>query len=272
MDKKKHPPVHLLTLVKRTMFARELRIYNYPDEVGMLLPWKTWRGNNSELAELGNGGVMWAVTVRPEGRLWLIACYRPASVTEDEDTRPRFIVNAPANKVPIADITNVAGLLTFKNRKGIDTRPKVMPHSMQMIGILTDASIALLERAAGASMRRPGKRANVEPSADEGDLTAELSRRQKRDAKLRRARLKEDGFTCLACDFVAPVALANDSTFVVEVHHIHPLKDTGEVTTKLSDLVTLCPTCHRLIHALAKSDGRTKSLTVKYLAAAMGQG
>jgi 5-methylcytosine-specific restriction protein A len=41
---------------------------------------------------------------------------------------------------------------------------------------------------------------------------------------------------------------------VVEVHHIAPLAD-GTRTTQLQDLVTLCPNCHRTVHAVAKTLG-----------------
>jgi hypothetical protein len=57
-------------------------------------------------------------------------------------------------------------------------------------------------------------------------------------------RKRQDNYTCQGCGF----HLSVESRWVIDVHHCNPLSVTGETTTKLSDLVSLCPTCHRIAH------------------------
>jgi 5-methylcytosine-specific restriction protein A len=52
-----------------------------------------------------------------------------------------------------------------------------------------------------------------------------------------------DDFTCQACGF----RLELNGRYVIEVHHVDPLS-SGERESSLGDLVSLCPTCHRIAH------------------------
>ena len=53
-----------------------------------------------------------------------------------------------------------------------------------------------------------------------------------------------DKFACQACGF----KLKLNGKYIVECHHKHPI-GTGEVReTTLDDLISLCPTCHRIAH------------------------
>lgn len=67
--------------------------------------------------------------------------------------------------------------------------------------------------------------------------------RSKRNAKLAERRKKQDDYTCQACGFRLEVS----GHFVIECHHINPIS-LGERKTGLDDLVSLCPTCHRIAH------------------------
>lgn len=57
-------------------------------------------------------------------------------------------------------------------------------------------------------------------------------------------RKRVDDYSCQACGF----RLSVGSRWVIEVHHCNPLSVTGETTTKINELVSLCPTCHRITH------------------------
>jgi predicted HNH restriction endonuclease len=100
-------------------------------------------------------------------------------------------------------------------------------------------------------------------SADEGREIVEELHRRSRNPALAACRLEIDGFECQWCRFRAPkvVSGADGSVdvkqHVVEIHHIKPLQD-GERTTRLEDLVTLCPTCHRLLHAIGSALRRSE--------------
>ncbi len=65
-----------------------------------------------------------------------------------------------------------------------------------------------------------------------------------RNARLAAERKVIDDHTCQACDF----KLELDGNFIIEVHHITPLAATGETETSIEQLVSLCPTCHRIAH------------------------
>lgn len=101
----------------------------------------------------------------------------------------------------------------------------------------------------------------IEESAVEGRKMLEGSTRHARNPALTACRLELDGFECQRCHFKVPQMLsASDGPaplrhHVVEVHHITPIR-AGERRTRLTDLVTLCPTCHRLLHAVASALGR----------------
>ena len=57
-----------------------------------------------------------------------------------------------------------------------------------------------------------------------------------------------DNFKCQACGFKLRV----NGKFVIECHHKNPLAGGGERTTALIDLISLCPTCHRIAHTRKK--------------------
>ncbi len=65
-----------------------------------------------------------------------------------------------------------------------------------------------------------------------------------RNAGLAALRKALDNHTCQACGFRLQV----DGSFVIEVHHCNPLSATGETQTTIDQLVSLCPTCHRIAH------------------------
>ena len=54
---------------------------------------------------------------------------------------------------------------------------------------------------------------------------------------------KRDGYTCRACG--TKIAVGNKH--IIEAHHKNPLPE-GVRNTKLADLVSLCPNCHRIAH------------------------
>ena len=58
------------------------------------------------------------------------------------------------------------------------------------------------------------------------------------------ARKRRDDYTCQVCRFRLEVG----GKFVIEVHHLDPLAATGATTTSIEDLVSLCPSCHRIAH------------------------
>jgi len=86
------------------------------------------------------------------------------------------------------------------------------------------------------------------------EYLSEVSGR-KRDRALVKYRLEADNYKCRNCGFPSSaITDIADNSVLVEVHHINPIQD-GERETKIEDLVTLCPNCHRLIHAIGRKIG-----------------
>lgn len=99
--------------------------------------------------------------------------------------------------------------------------------------------------------RRGGVPGHVQASFEPDDLRAIegylrdsrlLSRG--RNQKLAQERKARDKHTCLACGFTAEV----NGRRIVECHHRRPLSFDGERLVHIDDLMTLCPTCHRIAH------------------------
>lgn len=55
---------------------------------------------------------------------------------------------------------------------------------------------------------------------------------------------ERDKHTCRACGF----QLELNGKFVIECHHTKPVALNGEREVSLSELICLCPTCHRIAH------------------------
>jgi hypothetical protein len=64
-----------------------------------------------------------------------------------------------------------------------------------------------------------------------------------RDRGIVKARKEKDNHTCLACGYKMEI----NGKFIIECHHLEPIS-LGIRETTIDDLVSLCPTCHRIVH------------------------
>jgi 5-methylcytosine-specific restriction protein A len=64
-----------------------------------------------------------------------------------------------------------------------------------------------------------------------------------RNRDLANARKKKDNYTCQSCKKQYRV----NNKFIIDCHHLNPIS-LGKRKTKLDDLISLCPTCHRIAH------------------------
>ena len=71
-----------------------------------------------------------------------------------------------------------------------------------------------------------------------------------RDAKLRKQAIDIHGYRCAACDMTLEETYGELGANYIEVHHVVPLHTLQEEITvnPETDLVCLCPNCHRMIH------------------------
>ncbi|MDQ0309275.1 5-methylcytosine-specific restriction protein A [Kitasatospora herbaricolor] len=95
-----------------------------------------------------------------------------------------------------------------------------------------------------------------EVSAPEGRVLYRRHRTRERSKKLREKKIasvlkKGDPLACEACDFDFAQVYGERGKGYIEVHHVVPLHEAGESTTKLTDLAVICSNCHRMIHRSA---------------------
>ncbi|MFF4241455.1 HNH endonuclease [Actinomadura geliboluensis] len=93
-------------------------------------------------------------------------------------------------------------------------------------------------------------------SAPEGRLLLRRHLSRERSRKLRRRKidsvLKRGGtLACEACGFDFEKTYGARGAGYIECHHVVPLHQVGEGSTKLSDLALICANCHRMIHRAA---------------------
>lgn len=83
----------------------------------------------------------------------------------------------------------------------------------------------------------------------EGRITEEVILRRERSPRNRLLCLSIHGNRCVACDF-SPADAYGFASGIIEVHHLEPLGliDVPRAYDPRTDLVPLCPNCHRAIH------------------------
>ena len=79
--------------------------------------------------------------------------------------------------------------------------------------------------------------------AEEGYRKDFIRMTSARDRKLADARKKKDNYTCQSCKKQYFV----NNKYIIDCHHLNPI-NLGKRKTKLDDLISLCPTCHRIAH------------------------
>lgn len=94
---------------------------------------------------------------------------------------------------------------------------------------------------------------DLDLEANEGRILERRHIARERDPKLRREKIeavrrKNGRVACEACGFDFGQIYGDHGEDYIECHHRVPLHVSGEITTKLADLVLLCSNCHRMIH------------------------
>ncbi len=84
----------------------------------------------------------------------------------------------------------------------------------------------------------------------EGKKKLYYSTRYERSANNRRLAIKYHGCKCMACGFDFEKTYGEIGKNFIEVHHIKPLysKDQEVEVDPKTDLICLCPNCHRMVH------------------------
>jgi 5-methylcytosine-specific restriction enzyme A len=83
----------------------------------------------------------------------------------------------------------------------------------------------------------------------EGAVKLTVVRRRERNPRNRLLCLRIHGAVCKICSLI-PGKLYGDAGAIIEVHHLQPLSLSGEPRPydPATDLIPLCPNCHRAVH------------------------
>lgn len=84
-------------------------------------------------------------------------------------------------------------------------------------------------------------------SAIEGEIVERKVLTYKRNNNNVQACKIRDNFTCQSCGFYYKKQ-------IVECHHLQPLHTSSPREISVNELITLCPTCHKLAHTLLKEN------------------
>ena len=87
-----------------------------------------------------------------------------------------------------------------------------------------------------------------DPRATEGYDQDRQIISKSRNPEISNQRKTFDNYTCQACS----LRLEINGRFIIECHHINPVSVAGVTDIGLDDLVSLCPTCHRIAHTRKK--------------------
>jgi 5-methylcytosine-specific restriction protein A len=97
-----------------------------------------------------------------------------------------------------------------------------------------------------------------DPDTDEGTPEGRLLLRKhlyrernpkKRQEKIDQHKKANNGkLACETCGFDFGAVYGDHGDGYIECHHIVPLSESGETTTRLADLILICSNCHRMIH------------------------
>jgi len=102
---------------------------------------------------------------------------------------------------------------------------------------------------------QPGQAGENDPEAEvrafdeEGTITTATLKKRERSRRNRLLCIAIHGDHCAVCSFV-PETTYPGLTSIIEVHHIEPLSqiEAARIYDPRTDLIPLCPNCHRAIH------------------------
>jgi len=140
-----------------------------------------------------------------------------------------------------------------------DRQSLVAGDTLQMVLLNRDERLyrlTRLDRADGAPLANGAAPAafDLDEEFSEGRELVRLHRRKerKRKAVLRKKSMvlgSQGKLVCEVCDFDFFQAFGDLGEGFAECHHTLPLgQNTGERSTRLSDLAVVCANCHRMLH------------------------
>ena len=85
---------------------------------------------------------------------------------------------------------------------------------------------------------------------NEGKEVTKKCKYRDRDWRIRDVYLKKNGYVCKLCNKSYLKGNNNKNDWIIDVHHLKPIKDGQRYTNICKDLKGLCPNCHRFVHSI----------------------
>jgi 5-methylcytosine-specific restriction protein A len=105
--------------------------------------------------------------------------------------------------------------------------------------------VACMAELIGLEIEEPS-----DDSMEEGSIFYQLTKRRERNPRNRLICFSVHPKKCLVCDIDPSVNYGQEVGALLEVHHVEPLSqlEAPKVYNPLTDLIPLCPNCHRAAH------------------------
>jgi hypothetical protein len=245
-----------MVVVDQKSWRSEERAHGAPMVPGVLLAWRNYQTKARSVESYLDAGDRLFLFHAHGEQLWLAAVYEDVHLKSSDNGR--FLWRARhRNRVPILDITPLRRKLKFHTGNGLTRKAGALGNSLQSPRKFTHADLELLEAAmkGAGTQPLPSRWMSVEEEALEGRKLLREITVYERDPKLALACITRDSYTCRLCKFRVdkkrfPAISEDIRARIVQAHHVR-LISKGKRTSKVGDLVTLCPTCHLVAHAVA---------------------
>jgi len=153
-------------------------------------------------------------------------------------------ISGPFNIIPLGSVKWKLRFESDKDRlkKGVDIALQVRAHR-----VLEPESANMLKKILKDEKTKYFK--EIEIFKKEGEALERLVTVRERDPKIRNAAIKKYGSICMICEIDYQKIYLIDKK-LLEIHHLKPLATRKKAeTTKIDDVIVLCPNCHRALHA-----------------------
>ena len=163
--------------------------------------------------------------------------------------KPKAIGKTLAGNFQMLPLGNLKKNLRFEKTKSPRlTALKSLLWQVRSRRQLTPQSAALLIEELSAGRRR--NNLIRRQFATEGERMRQTVSKRERDPRIRAAAVKAFDYTCTVCQTRPSDRYGDFAATCLDVHHLNPL---GSAThkrspTKLTDVILVCPTCHRALH------------------------
>lgn len=142
-------------------------------------------------------------------------------------------------------IVKKAGYLFVKNATKAELKDEFINLIKNLVEYSKDSSNWKAKKVTPHQAKNEIKIFDLEElEAEEGYKQDKVYLYTTRNREIVNSRKELDNYTCQVCGFQLEI----NGKHIIECHHLNPLSEGEARITNIKDLVSLCPTCHRIVH------------------------